>query len=101
MVKASIKVADEIVRLLGGEKGLSRLGLHDITEFGDGLSAFVQGSYNRKEKTPRAVVVIRRVGANFSFTIQTILPPIRSCNYEVKAKHLKPALRMELWRLKG
>lgn len=101
MVKESIKVADEIVTLLGGEKGLTRLGLHSLREFEDGVSAFVIGAIKRGEITDRAVVVIRRVGSNYSVTIQTILPPIRSCQYEVKPKYLRSVLRMELWRRKG
>lgn len=95
MVKASVDIADEIVRLLGGERGLARLKVHDITEHARGISAFVG-------RDPLfAVVVIIKTEGGFTLSLQSLLPPIRYSSYEVPAKHLKAALRMELQRRKG
>ena len=95
MLKA-LQVADEIVGLLGGERGLARLGIHSVQEFEDGISAFV-----KSKASDIAVVVIRKAGKGYTIAIQTLLPPIRFSSYEVKGKYLKSALRMELWRRKG
>lgn len=90
MVKASIQIADEIVRLLGGERGLSRLKMYDITEHDKGLSAFIG-------RDPiLAVVVITKTTNGFTLTVQSILPPISYSSKEVSANHLKLAIQREL-----
>ena len=89
MVKA-LQVADEIVRLLGGEQGLSRLRIHDIAEHERGISAFVGTN------PMRAVLVIMKSEGGFTLTVQTLSPPIKHSTYEVPANYLKAALRMEL-----
>lgn len=95
MVKAQLKVADEIVRLLGGERGLQRLRIGNVKEFPDGISCFAQG-----QLVLFACIVIRKSDHGFVLSVQTLEPPIRYASYEVKPKHLKAALRLEIFRQK-
>ena len=95
MVKTTVNIAAEIVRLLGGERGLARLRIHRITEHARGISAFVG-------RDPLyAVLVIIKTDGGFTLSLQSLLPPIGYSSYEVPGQHLKAALRMELQRRKG